>query len=146
VNVSILRDARLLALRDLVAACRASSSYCAHVAGLLSDDPRGQALEDLAARRHEVADFFAERMIEADDIPEGQPEELSLLESALAGARAALANDGGAALIEACRAQEEKVEAAARAAVEADLEAAERSAAEALARDVRHGLDEVLIP
>jgi len=144
--VSILRDERLLALHDLVAACRASSSHCSHAAGLLPGDRRAQALEELAARRHEAAEFFAEHMVEADDIPEGQPEELNLLESALAGARAAFANDGGAALIETCRAQEKKVEEAARAAAGAELGAAEKSATEALARDARRCLDEVLTP
>lgn len=144
--MSILRDERLLALHDLVSACRASSSYCAQAAEMLGDDPRSADLKALAEQRREAADFFGERMIEADDIPEGQPEELNLLQTALARAKAAFADDGGAALLEACRRQEEEVEKCARAAADKDLGEAEQAAAAALARDARARLDTLLQP
>jgi len=145
-EVSILRDERLLALHDLVSACRASSSHCEQAAELLAKDPKAGGLKALAQRRREAADFFGERMVEADDIPEGQPEELSLLQTVLARAKTAFAHDGGAALLEVCRVQEEEVEKCARAAAGTELGQAEQAAADALARDARSQLDSLLKP
>jgi len=81
--VSILRDDRLLALHDLVEACRSSASHAALAAELMAGDPRAPDLQALADERSADADFFAERMIAEDDIPGGPPEERSLLEAPL---------------------------------------------------------------
>ena len=142
--MSILRDERLVALHDLVEACRASASHCEMAAEALSGDSRAEALQALAAQRNREADFFAERMIEEDDIPAGPPEERGLLQTALARGKAAVADDGGAALLADCREQEEAVLQQAEAGQQAPLRDDEKAAAATLAADVRRRLEGLL--
>ncbi len=142
--MSILRDERLVALHDLVEACRASASHCEMVAEALSGDSRAEALQALAGQRNREADFFAERMIEEDDIPAGPPEERGLLQTALARGKAAVADDGGAALLADCRQQEEAVLQQAEAGQQAPLRDDEKAAAATLAADVRRRLEGLL--
>ncbi|MEO3430952.1 hypothetical protein AAFN88_19010 [Pelagibius sp. CAU 1746] len=142
--MSILRDERLVALHDLVEACRASARHCALVAESLPEESRAGALEALAAQRNREADFFGERMLAEDDIPEGPPEERSLLQSALARGKAALAGDAEETLLADCRAREEEVLSRAEAARRAPLRGDEKAAASALAEDARRRLDGVL--
>jgi len=139
--VSIMRDDRLLALHDLVAACRASAQHARLAAEVLSDDPRAKQLQALAAQRERVADTFSQPIIEADDIPAGPPEERGLLETALARARAAFDEDGGASLLEDCRAREQAVLRCAEAAAEAPLRNREKTTARELAADARTWID-----
>jgi hypothetical protein len=139
--VSILRDDRLVALHDLVEACRASASHCALAAELMADAPPSGDLRILAEQRGGEADFFATRMIEEDDIPGGPPEERSLLQAALARAKAAFADDGWDALLADCRKQEEVVLQQAEAAHSAPLRDDEKAAAAALAADARRRLE-----
>ncbi|GAB4360529.1 MAG: hypothetical protein Kow00114_14240 [Kiloniellaceae bacterium] len=138
--MSILRDERLVALHDLVEACRSSASHAALAAELMAGDSRAAALQALADQRAADADFFAERMIAEGDIPGGPPEERSLLDAALARARAAFADEGWAALLADCRAQEETVCRQAQAAQGAPLRDDERIAAEALAGRAQEAL------
>jgi hypothetical protein len=142
--LSILRDDRLVALHDLVAACRASASHCALAADLMAGDPKAESLQALADQRNREADFFGKGMIEADDIPEGPPEERSLLQTALAGAKAAFADDGAAALLQDCRTQEEEVLRRAEAGADAPLRESEKTAAAQLAADARARLETLL--
>jgi len=142
--LSILRDERLVALHDLVEACRDSASYCALVADALGEDSRAAELRALAEQRGREADFFGDRMIEEEDIPGGPPEERNLLQSALARGKAALSDDGEAALLADCRIREETVLRNAEAANDAPLRDDEKSAAEALAADARRRLESLL--
>ena len=138
--MSILRDDRLLALHDLVEACRSSASHAALAAELMADDPRAPDLQALADERSADADFFAERMIAEDDIPGGPPEERSLLDAARARARAAFADDGWETLLNDCREQEQAVCRQAEAVRSAPLRDDEKIAAEALAGRAREAL------
>lgn len=138
--MSILRDERLVALHDLVAVCRDSALHCSLALEELPEDPVATELEALAAQRRREADFFAARMIAEDDIPGGSPEERSLLDTALARAKAALGEDERDALMAACRAQEEGLVQQAEAAQSAPLREDEKAAAVALADDARHRL------
>jgi hypothetical protein len=133
--LSILRDDRLVALHDLVEACRDSARHCALAAEMMEEDPRAGKLQSLAERRSRDADFFSERMIEEDDIPGGPPEERSLLQSAFAGAKAALDDRGWEALLDDCRSREQALMDCANAAREAPLRDDERRAADDLAED-----------
>jgi len=144
--LSILRDERLVALHDLVEACRASASSCALVAELMADDPRVGDLTALADRRNSDADFFGNRMTAEGDIPEGPPEERNLLQIALAGARAAFADAGLDAFLADCRAQENAVRQRAEAAQRAPLHDDERAAAAVLAEDAGRRLEALLKP
>lgn len=141
--MSILRDDRLLALHDLVEACRASAQQAEAAAEVLAEDARARQLEALAAQRRRDAGEFCEPIIESEDIPPAPPEERGLLELALAGARAAFAEDGWAALLADCRAREQDVLRCAEEAVEAPLREGEKAAAEKLAADVRRRLAEM---
>jgi len=133
--VSILRDERLVALHDLVEACRSSASHAALAAELMGDDPRAAELRALSERRTAAADFFAERMIAEDDIPGGPPEERSLLQSALAQLRATFDSEGWEAVLEDCRVQEDTLREQAEAAKKAPLRDDEKAAAARLAED-----------
>jgi len=144
--LSILRDERLVALHDLVEACRASASHCTLVAEAMAEDSRAKELQALAGQRNGEADFFGKRMIAEDDIPEGPPEERSLLQAALARGKAALAEDGEEALLADCRAREEEVLRQAEAARGAPLRDDEKAAAAALAEDARRRLDGLFKP
>ena len=62
--MSILRDDRLLALHDLVEACRASARFAELAADLLKDDARARDLEALAAARNDAADRLCAPIIE----------------------------------------------------------------------------------
>lgn len=139
--MSILRDDRLVALHDLVESCRDSARHCALAAEMMEGDPRAGKLQALAECRSRDADFFAARMIEADDIPGGPPEERSLLQTALAGAKAALADSGWEALLDDCRTREQALMDCARAAREAPLRDDEREAAAHLTEDVGRQLE-----
>ncbi len=136
-HLSILRDDRLLALHDLVEACRASARHAELAAEMLSEDPRAAEMSALAAQRKQDAERFCEPILEAEDVPPGPPEERGLLETALASAKAAFAEDGGAALVEGCRAQEQKVLRCAEAAAAAPLRDEEKAVVERLVVDAR---------
>lgn len=138
--MTVLRDDRLLALHDLVEACRASAQHAALAAELLSEDRQGDALSALARRRNQDAERFCEPILEAGDMPAGPPEERGLLDAALASARATFAQDGGGALLADCRSREEEVLRKATAASEAPLRESEKAAAEELATDARSRL------
>ena len=140
--MSILRDERLVALHDLVEACRSSASHAALAAELMSEDSRAAVLQAVADQRSADADFFAERMIAEGDIPGSPPEERSLLDAALARARAAFADEGWEALLDDCRMQEEAVCRQAEAAQKAPLRDDERIAAEALAGRAREAMSQ----
>lgn len=142
--MSLLRDDRLVILHDLVEACRASSRHCALAADLMAEDPRAGDLRNLAAQRAGAADFFGGRMIAEDDIPGGPPEERSLLETALARAKAAFAEEGMDTLLADCRAQEVVVLQQAEAARHAPLRDDEKQAAKALAEDAGRRIDTLL--
>ncbi len=133
--MSILRDERLVALFDLVEACRSSASHAALAAEIMTGDPRAGDLQALADRRNNDADFFAERMIAEGDIPGGPPEERSLVGTALAQLRATLDDKGEEALLDDCRAQEEALRQQAEAARQAPLRDDEKAAAARLADD-----------
>lgn len=139
--MSFLRDDRLVTLHDLVEACRASSQHCQLAAELMPEDPRAGVLRDLGRRRAADADFFGERMIAEDDIPGGPPAELSFIETALARARAVLADEGFDALLADCRERELAVLKEAEAACHGPLRDDEKEAAKALARDAAKRLD-----
>jgi hypothetical protein len=138
--MSLLRDDRLLALHDLVEACRSSASHCTLVAEVLPDDPRAQELLCLAEERNRAAEFFGARMVAEDDIPEGPPEERSLLQTALASAKSILADGGAEALLADCRVQEEIVLEKATGAQDKPLRDDEKAAAAALAAAAGHRL------
>ncbi|MGD1876951.1 MAG: hypothetical protein ACFB13_05550 [Kiloniellaceae bacterium] len=138
--MSILRDERLVALHDLVEACRGSESHAALAAELMAEDPRAKALQELAERRRADADFFGARMIAEDDIPAGPPEERNLLQTALARARAAFDNEGWDALVADCREQENLVRQQAETAHSAPLRDDEKAAAQSLAADAAKSL------
>src|SRR3546814_2336986 len=71
----------------------------------MPNDPRCEELRALGGKRTATADFFGERMIAEDDIPGGPPEERSLVETVLARARAAFADEGMDALLADCPVQ-----------------------------------------
>jgi hypothetical protein len=133
--VNLLRDDRLVVLHDLVEACRTSSQHCVLAAELLRDDPRASALQELGEKRAAAADFFGERMIAEDDIPGGPPAERSLVETALARAKAIFADAGMDALLADCREQEVAVLQEAEVARHGPLRDDEKAAAKALAKD-----------
>jgi hypothetical protein len=141
--LNLFRDDRLVMLHDLVEACRASSRHCALAAELMPDDPRAAELQALADKRAAAADFFGERMIAEDDIPAGPPAERSWLETALARAKAALADEGNDALLANCREQEVAVLQTAEAARHSPLRDDEKVAAGALADDAGQRLETV---
>lgn len=142
--MNLLRDDRLLALHDLVEVCRASSRHCLLAADLMADDPRAAALRALGEQRAAEADFFGARMIAEDDIPGSPPAERSLVETALARAKAALADVGMDALVTDCREQEVAVLKEAEAARHGPLREDEKAAAGALARDAARRIDTLL--
>jgi hypothetical protein len=144
--MNLLRDDRLMALHDLVEFCRASSRHCLLAADLLADDPRAAELRALGEQRAAEADFFGERMIAEDDIPAGPPAERSLLETALARAKAALAREGMDALVADCREQELAVLKEAEAARHCPLRDDEKAAAAALAQDAARRIETLLKP
>jgi len=144
--VNLLRDDRLVVLHDLVAACRASSRHCILAADLMPDDPRAGDLRALGEQRASDADFFGERMIADDDIPGGPPAERSLLETALARAKAAFADEGLEALMADCREQEVAVLQEAEAARHGPLREDEKAAAAALAEDAGRRLETLFQP
>src|SRR3546814_14456495 len=92
-DLTLFRDDRRVALHDLVEACRSSARHCLLAAELMPNDPRCEELRALGGKRTATADFFGERMIAEDDIPGGPPEERSLVETVLARARAAFADE-----------------------------------------------------
>lgn len=139
--MSILRDDRLVALHDLVEACRNASRHHLLAAELMVDDPRAGDLRALAEQRGREADFFGDRMIAEDDIPGGPPEERSLLETALARAKGAFTDAAWESLVADCRLQEETVAAQAAQAGAAPLRDDEQEAARALVEDARRRLD-----
>jgi hypothetical protein len=139
--VNILRDDRLVALHDLVEACRNASRHHLLAAETLAGDPRAAELHALAEQRSREADYFGERMIAEDDIPAGPPAERSLLESALARAKGALTDSAVESQLEECRAQEETLLAKAGEAGKAPLRDDENKAVADLAEDARRRLE-----
>lgn len=139
--MSLLRDDRLVALYDLVEACRASSQHCLLAAELLPEDPRAEALRALGERRAADADFFGERMVAEGDIPGGPPAERSFIETALARARAAFADEGFDALLADCRERELAVLKEAEAACHGPLRDDEIAGAKVIARDAAERLE-----
>ena len=144
--MNLLRDDRLVALHDLVEVCRASSRHCRLTAELMADDPRASELRALGEQRAAEADFFGARMIAEDDIPGGAPAECSLLETAFARAKAALADEGMDALVTDCREQEMAVLKEAEAACHRPLRDDEKAAAAKLAEDAALRIDTLLKP
>lgn len=142
--MTLLRDDRLVALHDLVEVCRASSHHCLLAADLMTDDPRAEQLRALGQQRASEADFFGARMIAEDDIPAGPPAERSLVDTALARARAALAEEGMDALVADCRTEEVAVLKEAEAARHCPLRDDEKAAAAALAADAAHRIESLL--
>ena len=144
--MSILRDERLLALHDLVEACRASAQQTEIAAEVLSEGSLVKQLEALAAQRRRDAEELCEPILESEDIPPALPEERGLLESAVAAAKAAFAADGGAAILEDCREKEQNVLRCAEAAAKAPLLGNEKTRVERLAADARKRLSDLSKP
>src|SRR3546814_18231370 len=65
-DLTLFRDDRLVALHDLVEACRSSARHCLLAAELMPNDPRCEELRALGGKRTATADFFGERMIAED--------------------------------------------------------------------------------
>src|SRR3546814_3049259 len=80
-DLTLFRDDRLVALHDLVEACRSSARHCLLAAESMPNDPRCEELRALGEKRTANADFFGARMIAEDDIPGSTPEERSLVRS-----------------------------------------------------------------
>ncbi|HEY9539057.1 MAG TPA: hypothetical protein VIS03_15795 [Kiloniellaceae bacterium] len=139
--MTLFRDDRLVALHDLVEACRSSARHCLLAAESMPNDPRCEELRALGEKRTANADFFGARMIAEDDIPGGPPEERSLVETVLARARAVFADEGMDALLADCREQEVAVLQQAEAACHAPLRKDEKAAAKALTDDAGRRLD-----
>src|SRR3546814_15586793 len=96
-DLTLFRDDRLVALHDLVEACRSSAPHCLLAAESMPNDPRCEELRALGETRPANPAFFGSRMIAAHAIPGGPPDQRSLVVTVLARARAVFPHEIGRA-------------------------------------------------
>lgn len=140
-DMTLLRSDRLLALQDLVEACRAAAQYYEAALPLLQDPGLNARLSKLAQERQAKADYFAAQMAKADDLAGGPPEERAILQAVVTRAKAALSNNETSAILSDCARYETAVLDQAVGAQDASLKDDEAKTAAALAADAQQNLE-----
>lgn len=141
--MDILRNDYLVALNDLVLACRNaanSHSNCAMIAG---DTTLGKALSSLCQERTRVSDELAEVVIAENDVPMAPSGEKDVIEKAVLQAKAVLGDSPTEDALKECRAREEEIVAAARKLLEFELDGSLRARVKALSLDATERLTEL---
>lgn len=135
--MDIIRSSLLVALNDLIIACREAASRHRTAAEAVDNRDLEHELRRLADARTALADDLAEIVKKKGDIPNAPPDERELLETVAARVKAALGTDETARLLDGCQAKEDRVAEAAEAALGENLDAPLRRRLNAL-RDDAH--------
>lgn len=131
--MAILRDENMMALNDLVVACREAANRITAASEAMDDDGLATRLAALAEQRNAAADELAEIIVSQDDIPNVPNSERELLRNVATRVVAALSDDRQRELLVRCRdADDAIVEAAERV-----LSLAVGDPADGLARSLR---------
>lgn len=115
--MGLLRDDSLVALNDLLIACREAAD-CHRTAAKASHDPDlAQELTALARDRDAMAEVLREAIVAQDDIPGAPNQEKELIEAALTRVKSVLSEDETVQLLDDCQAKEERVTETAESAL-----------------------------
>jgi uncharacterized protein (TIGR02284 family) len=115
--MSVLRSEIVIALNDVVSACREAASQHQTAADACGDEALRGALAALSRERSAAIDEISQKVQELGDVPNAPPHEKELFESAVTRVKAALSDDELTALLDDCQAKELRVAEAAAAAV-----------------------------
>jgi len=115
--MSMLRSEIVIALNDVVVACREAASQHQTAAAACGDEALRAALEELSRDRSAAIDEISQKVQDLGDVPNAPPHEKELFETAVTRVKAALSDDELAALLEDCESKELRVAEAAAAAV-----------------------------
>lgn len=107
--MSVLRSEIVIALNDLVSACREAASQHRTAADACGDEALRAALADLSRERSAAIDDISRKVQELGDVPNAPPHEKELFEAAVTRVKAALSEDELTALLEDCEAKELRV-------------------------------------
>ncbi len=143
-KMNLLRDDRLVALNDLIEACREAARTYEAAAETLQDNPLSQSLYALSKERDRKADFLAQRVREDGDIPAGPPEEIATLATAATKAKALLSDDRVTVIRADCARQEKAVLDQAVSAQNCYLKDDEYALAAQLAAEAQENLESLL--
>ena len=133
--MSILRDETLVAINDLIVACRESANLLRTGADALNDHPAGRGLRDLADKRTSDADDLAAVVAKMEDVANAPNEEKELLTSAVTRLKAALSADEVVQILRDCKRCENGVAESAESLLALEVE-------EALGRVARRLIEE----
>ncbi len=120
--MSLLRSDSLVALNDLLVACREAASCHRTAADTCPDPDIAKDLAALAQDREDMAENLAETLIAMDDIPNAPNEEKELIEATLTRVKSLLGESEILQLLEDCRTKEQRVAEAADVAVAQKLD------------------------
>jgi ferritin-like protein len=120
--MDILRDDYLVALNDLVQACREAALCYARAAEQDRKGTRSERLRDVASRRRDSAEDFAEMVAKEGDIPAAPSDEKEFLDDVVAQVKTAISEKALQDLLRNCAEKETAIVAAADALLKQDLE------------------------
>lgn len=120
--MDLIRDDKLVALNDLIVACREAAAFHATAADLAPESGLARDLAALSETRRSQAEELAAAVVEKDDIPNAPSGEKELLDAALARLKSAVSEDETEPLLDDCQAKEDRVAELASALLGHDLE------------------------
>lgn len=139
-----LRDEDLIAINELIVACREAADRHGTVADLVQDRHLAAELSALGRDRAAVADELAEAVIAKDDIPNAPSEEKVLLEAAATRLKAAISRDDTLKLLEDCKAKEDRVAEISATSLSNEVEESLRQMISSLRADASSRLDALM--
>lgn len=147
--MNVLREPHLVALNELIIACRNAANRHRLTADATAGQPMAADLARLAEDRERAADRCAETVLNHDDIPSAPAPEKAQIETAITWAKAGLSGEPVTTYLADCLAEEDRVREAAKNALAQELNGDLRQEIERLRDDTstrvpeiakRHGL------
>ncbi len=120
--MSLLRSEYLVALNDLIVACRDAAACHLRAARLIEDRALADELTALGKDREAIAEQLAAAMLTKDDIPNAPDSEKVLLDAVATRLKSALSRDDTLQLLHDSEVREDAVTEAARALLRRDDE------------------------
>ena len=139
--MEIFRSDLDVALDKVNVACRQAADVHGTAAHALEDRALATDLQKLAEARRRAAEDIADVLRARSDGPNRPPEELELFKKAAAWAKSVV-SEHGIAVLENCRAEEERVAEAAAEALREDVEPTLGRRLESLRDDARRRIDD----
>lgn len=133
--MSILRSEVVVALNDVIMACREAAIHHETAADACSVEKLQRALEALSRDRRAAFDELSEKVNDLGDAPNAPAHEKELLDSAVTRVKAALSTDEIIALLDGCESKESRIAEAARVTIRHTDDASLRSRLEELRDD-----------